>query len=63
MTVFAKLEEAWELYQSHPDALNDWEGNFLTDNFGRYEQYEDRTKFSDKQEQTIERILEKLRKL
>jgi hypothetical protein len=62
MTVYEDLKEAWELYQNHGDALNDWEGNFLTDNFKRFEQYEERTKFSDKQASTIDKILEKLRK-
>jgi len=62
MSVQNNIKEAWELYQDHPDALNDWEGNFLTDNYGRFEQFTDRTKFSSKQEDTIEKILEKLRK-
>ena len=62
MGTHEELKEAWDLFQTHPDALNDWEGNFLTDNWGRYEQYEERTKFSDKQSSMIEKILEKLRK-
>jgi hypothetical protein len=62
MTVHEDLQEAWELFQSHGEILNEWEGNFLTDNFKRFEQYQDRTKFSDKQASTIDKILEKLRK-
>jgi len=63
MSTYERLREAWDIYKDHPEALNDWEGNFLSDNFGRFEQYEERTKFSSKQEITIEKILEKLRKV
>jgi len=62
MAAHESVQEAWDLFKDKPEALNDWESNFLTDNFQRFEQYGAKTRFSDKQENQIEKILEKLRK-
>ena len=40
--------------------LTDWERNFMADQVKRYEQYEARTQFSDKQLEIINRVYSKL---
>jgi hypothetical protein len=49
-------------YQEFGDEadLTDWERNFMDDQLQRYEQYKDRTRFSDKQMDVINRIYGKL---
>lgn len=42
------------------DELTDWERNFMEDQIKRYEQYGERTRFSDKQMAVIDRVYEKL---
>lgn len=38
--------------------LTDWEWSFLNDQVKRYEEYGDRTRFSDKQMAVIDRVYE-----
>lgn len=40
--------------------LTDWERNFMEDQVKRYEQYGERTRFSDKQMEIINRVYGKL---
>lgn len=40
--------------------LTDWERGFMDDQVKRYEQYGDRTRFSDKQMEVINRVYGKL---
>lgn len=40
--------------------LTDWERGFMDDQVKRYEQYGDRTRFSDKQMEIINRVYGKL---
>jgi hypothetical protein len=40
--------------------LTEWERGFMNDQLLRYEQYKDRTRFSDKQMDVINRVYSKL---
>lgn len=53
---------AYKEYKDDPLAadLSDWERGFMDDQLARYEQYGERTRFSDKQMDAIDRVYGKL---
>ncbi len=51
---------AWGEFGDDCDEITDWERSFMDDQVKRYEQYGDRTRFSDKQMEIIRRVYGKL---
>lgn len=51
---------AYNEYGDDCAELTDWERSFMDDQVKRYEQYGNRTRFSDKQMDVIERVYGKL---
>lgn len=50
------------LYKHCQDDLTDWERNFISDLSDKIIQYEERTMFSDRQSDTVQRIWDKIQK-
>jgi hypothetical protein len=57
--VLVKLN-AYTEFGDDCDELTDWERGFMDDQIKRYEEYKERTRFSDKQMNIINRVYEKL---
>lgn len=59
----ANLERAkfiCEMASENEDALTDWEKKFVSDQFGRLDQYGETTRMSDKQMGVLEKIANKV---
>jgi len=57
--ILVKLN-AYQEFGDDCDDITDWERNFMDDQLKRYEQYKERTRFSDKQLDIIDRVYGKL---
>ena len=55
-----KLEEAWREYTEDSDLLSEWEQGFFESNYERFEKYKGNFRITPRQEEILDRIIEKL---